>query len=72
MVRGAADLLSDLGLEADRGEVDAVLGVGAMPESTQAIARRSGLPIWKVAAKLVEAEARGELLRMPGDRWCVR
>jgi DNA processing protein len=72
MIRGAADLLSDLGIAADRGEVDVVLGVGSVPESTQAIALRSGLPIWEVSAKLVEAEARGELSRLPGDRWCAR
>jgi predicted Rossmann fold nucleotide-binding protein DprA/Smf involved in DNA uptake len=72
MIRGAPDLLADLGLETGRAEVDVVMGLGAMPESTQAIARRSGLPIWEVAAKLVEAEARGELVRLPGDRWCAR
>ena len=72
MIRGAADLLSDLGIAADRGEVDVVLGVGSVPESTQAIARRNGLPIWEVSAKLVEAEVRGELSRLPGDRWCAR
>jgi DNA processing protein len=70
MIRGGADLLEDLGWPDRTPESPAVLGVGDRPESTMEIVRRTGRLLPEVASTLATAEARGEVRRLPGDRWC--
>jgi DNA processing protein len=72
MIRGADDLLEDLGWGAVAPVVEAVLGIGDTPESTMQICRRTGLGLPEVSTCLARAEARGEVTRLAGDRWCSR
>lgn len=70
MVRGAEDLLEDMGVAPPMVPA-APLGLGIAPESTAAIARRCGLGLARVAACLARAEASGQVRRLAGDRWCA-
>lgn len=72
MIRGAGDLLEDLGWDLPPSSGTTVLGLGERPESTVEICRRTGLVLPEVAATLARAEARGEVRRLAGDRWCSR
>ncbi len=70
MVRGAEDLLEDLRIAPPLVR-PAPLDLGLLPESTAAIARRSGRSLSQVAAELMRAEADGRVRRLAGDRWCA-
>jgi DNA processing protein len=70
MIRGAQDLLEDLGWGEVRPSGPAVLDLGERPESTMQICRRTGLTLPEVSAILARARARGEVRRLAGDRWC--
>jgi DNA protecting protein DprA len=70
MIRGGRDLLEDLGWRHLPSEPSDVLGLGERPESTMEIVRRTGLLLPQVAVTLARAEARGEVRRLAGDRWC--
>jgi predicted Rossmann fold nucleotide-binding protein DprA/Smf involved in DNA uptake len=72
MIRGAGDLLEDLGWDLPPSKGAPVLGLGERPESTVEICHRTGLALPEVAATLARAEARGEVRRLAGDRWCSR
>jgi DNA processing protein len=71
MVRSPEDLLEDLSIGLPPAEETAPLGLTACPESTAAIARRNSIPMAQATASLVQAQARGEVCRLPGDRWCA-
>lgn len=70
MIRGAEDLLEDMGI-APPLVLPAPLGIGPAPESTAQIASRLRMQLGQVAAVLAQAEARGEVRRLAGDRWCA-
>jgi len=70
MVRGAGDLLEDLDWGSRAPEPSIVFGIADRPESTMEIVRRTGKALPEILATLASAEARGELRRLPGDRWC--
>lgn len=71
MVRHGEDLLEDLRIELPLPVGDVCFGLTARPESTASIARRCRVPIGRAAAELSRAEARGEVRRLAGDRWCA-
>ena len=71
MVRSASDVLEDMGIGKLELQAPTVLGLGPAPESTASIARRLSLGPGEVAATLARAQARGEVERLAGDRWCA-
>lgn len=71
VVRHGEDLLADLGIAPSLPVGPACFGLTLTPESTSEIARRCEVPLGRVAATLARAEARGEVRRLPGDRWCA-
>ena len=64
------DLIEDLGWDHPATLDAGVLGLGEHPESMLEICRRTGKALPEVAAALARAQARGEVQRLAGDRWC--